>query len=127
MKLEDLIARIAGQQKRMGYTAFVEEAAENRMDYLRDTSLALIIELVEMLQHLPWKPWKPVTEQPLNMDKAESEYSDVLVFAIVIMLTINPFMNIGAVLRETLEKIDKRIEANYGKQEQKQKKNTTGE
>lgn len=119
MKLNHLIKRIKSQQDAMGYTEYIEESVENRMDYLRDISLALIIELVEMLQCLPWKPWKSIEEQRKNTDvkEASKEYSDILVFLIDILLIINPAMDLEKVMRDTLAKIDNRIRNNYGRQD----------
>lgn len=119
MRLNELIQRVKKQQDKMGYSKYTESSLENRMDYLRDLVLALNVELVEMLQNVPWKPWKPVYEQTLNSKEAEREFSDVFVFLIGICLTINPVMDLEKVLLETLEKVDKRIENNYGIQERK--------
>lgn len=117
MKLNEMVQRIKAQQDKMGYTDYINSSPAARMDYMRDITLALIVEAVEMLQELPWKPWKPMSGQPLNIKKAEEESVDVLVFLIDAMLIINPEMDLEEVLTQVLDKIDKRIANKYGKQD----------
>lgn len=116
MEIKELLTRIKAQQDSMGYTAYIEAGFENRMNYLRDLSLALVVELSEMLQNLPWKPWKAIEDQPYDLNKANGEYSDIMVFLIDIFLTLNPTLDLEAFLSATLDKIDKRITEKYGKQ-----------
>ena len=65
--MQDLIQRIARQQKDMGYKQLIDESMYNRIDYARDITLALIKETTEFLDEIPWKPWKSPEEQELNI------------------------------------------------------------
>lgn len=55
---------------------------EVRMHYVRQYSLALVVEQVELLQVLPWKPWKYNACNPGQYDKKEAtkEWCDCLIF-----------------------------------------------
>lgn len=116
LTLQQLTEKIANQQKAMGYTDYINIGPKEQMGYLRDVSLALVVEVVEMLQELPWKPWKAIEDQPLNLEKAAEESVDALVFLIDTMLIINPQIDLEDLILRVLDKIDKRIAGHYGKQ-----------
>ncbi len=83
------IAIQLGTQLTLGYGPDSFETEEDRMNYMRDTCLALNLEVAEFLQELPWKPWRPFEQQTYRPDKAADEIIDILIF------TLNLWINFG--------------------------------
>lgn len=51
-----------------------------RMHFMRQYSLALIVEQAELLQTLPWKPWKYNNQSSFDKSEALREWCDCLIF-----------------------------------------------
>ena len=117
MQIEEIVNKIKVQQDKMGYTAYINVGLKERMNYLRDISLSLIVEVVELLQELPFKPWKAIEDQPCNFAEAEKESIDIFVFLIDLMLILNPCIDLEGAITAVLQKIDSRIAERYGKQD----------
>lgn len=117
MQIEEIVNKIKAQQEKMGYTAYINVGIKERMNYLRDISLSLIVELAEVLQELPFKPWKAIEDQPCDFVKAEEESVDIFVFLVDLMLIINPCIDLEGAIMTVLQKIDSRIAEKYGKQD----------
>jgi len=117
--MQEIIKRIAEQQKTMGHTDMINQSEENRIDYIRDITLALVKETTEFLDETPWKPWKSVEEQEFNPISANCEICDIIVFAIVLHLTIDSDVPLEKVTEITLNKIDERLKTGYGHKEKK--------
>lgn len=115
--MQEIIKRIKAQQKAMGYTDFIDQSEENQVDYIRDITLALIKETTEFLDETPWKPWKKKDEQHFHRANAIHEICDIIVFAIVLHLTVDPDVPLEMVMGLTLDKIDERINNGYGQKE----------
>ena len=114
LTVNDFVDRVHALQSRMGYIDFINESLENRTDYTRDVTLALIKEATEVLDELPWKPWKPLDEQVCDGEKAAEEVTDILVFAAVLYIIIKPQESLEEKLLKTLNKISNRISTGYG-------------
>lgn len=55
--------------------------------YIKDMTLAAMVELTEILNETPWKPWKK--QQSLNPDKYLEEVADLMHFIINLCLVAN--------------------------------------
>lgn len=117
--MQEIIKRIKAQQSAMGYTEHINQSEENQIDYVRDVTLALMKEVTEFLDEVPWKPWKATDEQNFNKYNATYEIADIIIFAIVLYLTVNPDLPLEMVMGFTLDKIDERIKQGYGRKENK--------
>lgn len=116
LTVNDFINQVCSLQDKMGYLGFINESLENRLDYTRDVTLALIKEATEMLDELPWKPWKSLDEQTCNGEKAADEVTDIFVFAAVLYMIIKPQESLEERLVRTLSKINERISNGYSHQ-----------
>ena len=111
--MQEIVKRIKAQQKAMGATDIINRSLADRMQYIRNISLALVKETAEFLDEVPWKPWGNITEQHFDQSAASLEVCDIMVFAIVLHLTINPEASLEEAMERTLTKIDNRIKNNY--------------
>jgi dimeric dUTPase (all-alpha-NTP-PPase superfamily) len=57
---------------------------DQRMQSMRNSALALMIELAELVDSTPWKPWRPVKDQTFDKDNAVREAIDILFFLVSI-------------------------------------------
>lgn len=118
MRLQDIVDRIFKAQNDMGYIEKINSSIEDRMDYFRDIALALIKEVSETLDETPWKPWRNLYDQPLDKDKAALEVCDIIVFAAVMYIILEPSMPLEDSMEITLAKNEKRIKLeDYGRKE----------
>jgi dimeric dUTPase (all-alpha-NTP-PPase superfamily) len=115
MTIENLYERIKLQQEEMGYAALIDDSTPGQMDYLRDVSLATVVEIGEFLNEVPWKPWKPLTAQSFDKVKAAEEICDILVFVIVLFISLRPEESLETIMERVLSKVDKRIKAKQTK------------
>lgn len=116
--MQKIVTKIYELQERMGYIEKIMTSIEDRMDYYRDVTLALIKEAMEALDETPWKPWRGVFEQQLDRDAAAIEICDVIVFAIVLYIILEPSIALEEAMEKTLAKIENRInEEGYGRKE----------
>jgi len=86
--MKQIVATQLAYQIALGNGPDSFDGQEGRMQYIRDTCLALNIEVAEFLQELPWKPWRPAYRQPCNIDKAAEELVDVIIFALNLWITL---------------------------------------
>ena len=115
--MQKLIDHIRKQQDLMGYKQFCESSRENQSEYIRSISLALHKEVSEFLDEVPWKPWVPFEDQYLDIYAATTEICDIIVFALVLYITLDPPYSLEEVMEATLAKIDSRINNGYGRKE----------
>jgi dimeric dUTPase (all-alpha-NTP-PPase superfamily) len=77
--LEEIFKRQEFLQKKLGvYPTYMNET------YIKDMTLASIVELTEVLNETPWKPWKK--QQKIDREKYAEELADVLHFIINLCL-----------------------------------------
>lgn len=115
--MQEILKRIQAQQRAMGYTDFIEASTECRLKYIRDISLSIVVEVGEFLDEVPYKPWKRIEDQPFNEVPAALEICDIIVFAIVLYVSLNPSISLEEAMEQTLAKIDNRIKTGYGQKE----------
>lgn len=73
-------------QELMGHD-FVLMTLEERMRYLRDQALALVVEVGEALAETPFKPWATYpADAEINDDAYVGELADVFIFFLNLML-----------------------------------------
>lgn len=117
----EIVNKIYDLQCQMGYLGpdgTATQSIEDRIDYFRDITLALVKEVMEALDEVPWKPWRSIFEQSLNTKKAVYEICDILVFTIVLYLILESPISLEEAMGQTLAKIEKRIkEEGYGRKE----------
>ena len=84
--MHKIIDKIRQHQGAIGKYPLPKEA---QIPYVRDLSLALVVELSEMLRELPWKPWAqakgPSFEQRVL---ALEELTDVFIFAFALAVAL---------------------------------------
>lgn len=64
-------------------------SGQGTMNLVRDLTLAVHTELSEMLSELPWKPWKKGEAKPYEIEKAQKELIDALIFLLEIWCILN--------------------------------------
>jgi hypothetical protein len=64
-------------QKKLGYD-FLRMDDDERIQYIKDNTLAMIDEIMETLHEIPWKPWKK--NQVLNKEAYRKELVDLFHF-----------------------------------------------
>lgn len=81
------LLRAQGQlQELMGHD-FETMTREERMRYLRDQALALIVEVGEALAETPFKPWATYpADAEINDDAYVKELADVFIFFLNLLL-----------------------------------------
>ncbi|MBU2249357.1 MAG: dUTP diphosphatase, partial [Gammaproteobacteria bacterium] len=87
---------------------------EERMNAIRDKSLALYQEVAELVDSFPWKPWRSIEDQPWSNSNAIEEIVDCFFFLGEIMeaADIDP-ENLSIVFNEKLAENYDRIKRGY--------------
>jgi hypothetical protein len=89
-----MLAKILDQQIKhqtlLGVAPEKFTSAEAKLQYIRNTCLALHKECSEFLDELPWKPWVALEDQQYNQSAAAEEIVDIIIFA------LNLWIHIGA-------------------------------
>jgi len=99
----------------MGYFQQTQDSKTFKWSYIRDISLALSVEVSEFLQELPWKPWSHNEDASYDEIKAAKEICDIIVFALVLWITLDPKADIDEMMESTFKKVEDRIkDLNYG-------------
>jgi hypothetical protein len=75
-----LVGLIKDQVRHQDLLGYSKLNAEERIEYIRELSLGLNIELVEFLQEMPWKPWRKIEDQHSDPVSAADELGDVFIF-----------------------------------------------
>jgi hypothetical protein len=85
---DDRLARMFRRQQSLQFQlGQVWDTEEQRMEYVRTQTLALITELSEMLQEVGWKPW--ATSRHINTTPALGELRDAWQFLMNLMSAIS--------------------------------------
>ena len=69
--------------KALGYNRPLDTLSQ-RMQSMRNSSLALMMELAELIDSTPWKPWRDVVDQEFDKDNATREVVDIIFFLVSI-------------------------------------------
>ena len=90
------------------------DTLDQRMQSMRNSSLALMMELAELVNSTPWKPW--ANNQELDIDNAKREVIDIIFF----LVSICEQLEISAVeledkFTEVLVNNYKRLDNGYSK------------
>jgi hypothetical protein len=83
LTLAKIIEEIKDYQKAMGYE-YAEMSSDERMQTLRNYSVALMMEQAELLDEVSWKPWRTYESQvpEPNMSNVAREWVDMLFFLV---------------------------------------------
>lgn len=76
---QDMLHRIFEKQKQLQRKLGTYPKPFNEQ-YIKDMTLAAIVELTEILNETPWKPWKK--NQELNSQRYKEEIADLMHFVI---------------------------------------------
>jgi len=79
MAFQDVFAKIKEYHDALGQQRHYD-TEEQRMQSVRNLSLAAIIEMVEMIDSLPWKPWREIDKQSRDIENFKREVIDVIFF-----------------------------------------------
>lgn len=106
MEFELIFNRIKNYHEELGHNV-VDGYMEQRMQSMRNSALALVIELAELINSTPWKPWRKIKDQIFDKDNAIREIVDIIFFLVSICeeLHITP--------QEIEEKFLQVLENNY--------------
>jgi len=107
--------------KRLGYD-FTEVSLEERMNAIRNISLALNQEVAELIDSFPWKPWRKIKDQVWDTENAKEEIIDIFFFLGEIMEAawIDP-KSLERVFYKKLNKNYDRIKRNYNNKPEERK------
>lgn len=83
LTLAKMIEGIKEYQKEMGYDYYKMSHLE-KMQALRNYTVALMMEQAELLDEVSWKPWRTIESQKPNPDKnaVAREWVDMLFFLV---------------------------------------------
>ena len=85
-KLNEIFALQKSFQESLGYD-FDAMKHEERVEYIKWNTLAMIDEIMEGLRETPWKPWKK--QQTFEYTKIKEELVDLLHFFVNGCLIVN--------------------------------------
>lgn len=115
--LREIIEQIQAYQLKMGYDYEVL-TDEERMQALRDYTVALMMEQSEMLEEVSWKPWRDYDKQKPNpkIRKVALEWVDCLIFLVdqSLCLRLDPDTILWA-FETKLKAINERTTSGYSK------------
>ena len=83
MNFEFMFNQIEEYHKILGHSRSFD-TMEQRMQSLRNGSLALMMELAELVDSIPWKPWREIADQTFDKDNATREIVDIIFFLVQI-------------------------------------------
>lgn len=103
-----IISEIIQYQKAMGYD-FSSMSPEEKLQALRDYTVALMMEQAEMLEEVSWKPWRTIESQKPNPNirKVALEWVDNLFFL------VNQSGCLGLTPDDILLAFETKLAANY--------------
>jgi dimeric dUTPase (all-alpha-NTP-PPase superfamily) len=81
-------------------TAIGQNPPADRMQYIRDLTLATHVELAEFIQELPWKPWKNNKHYDLNA--ASDELADIFIFTFDLWLALGTSRDLEYTVRNKI-------------------------
>jgi len=77
--LTEMFQQMKDYHIKLGYD-FANATIDERMNAIRDKSLALNQEVAELVDSFPWKPWRSINSQPWDTVNAMEEIVDILFF-----------------------------------------------
>ena len=83
MIFSQMFTMIEDYHKLLGHTK-PRAPLDRRMNSVRSSSLALIMEIAELVDSLPWKPWRSLEDQNYNIDNVKREMIDIIFFLVAI-------------------------------------------
>ncbi len=121
MEISNMFDWIKVYHKRLGYD-FTEVSLEERMNAIRNISLALNQEVAELIDSFPWKPWRKIKDQVWDTENAKEEIIDIFFFLGEIMEAawIDP-KSLERVFYKKLNKNYDRIKRNYNNKPEERK------
>jgi len=83
MNFDMMFRQIEEYHKQLGHNRPFD-SMEQRMQSMRNSSLALIMELAELVDSTPWKSWRSIANQTFDKDNATREVVDIIFFLVSI-------------------------------------------
>jgi len=76
-------------QKQKDFQVYLKKCEDasfllNNIDFIKEQSMALIVEVTEALNEIPWKTWKK--DQQLNLPAFHEELADIQLFLINLVI-----------------------------------------
>lgn len=79
MEFEAMMKQIESYHGALGQRRAYDTPLQ-KMQSVRNLSLALMMELAELVDSLPWKPWREIEDQPFDIDNVKREMIDIIFF-----------------------------------------------
>lgn len=83
MNFDMMFKQIEEYHKKLGHNRPFD-SMEQRMQSMRNSSLALMMELAELIDSTPWKSWRNIADQTFDKDNAIREVVDIIFFLVSI-------------------------------------------
>jgi len=83
MHFKVIFTQIEKYHKELGHNRPFD-SMEQRMQSMRNSSLALMMELAELIDSTPWKSWRNIADQTFDKDNAIREVVDIIFFLVSI-------------------------------------------
>lgn len=83
MKIRTMFQLIEDYHKHLGHNRPFDTMPQ-RMQSMRNSALALMMELAELIDSTPWKPWRNIADQEFDKDNAVREVVDIVFFLVSI-------------------------------------------
>ena len=108
MELSEMFKHIKKYHEVLGYN-FENATFEERINAIRNISLALNQEVAELVDSFPWKPWRKIEDQTYDIRNAMEEIIDIFFFLGEIMEAahINPVFLKETFHRKLMENYDR--------------------
>lgn len=113
LDIENMFRSIKYFHINLGYD-FSKFSDKEKMQAIRNTSLALYQEVGELVNSFSWKPWRNIEDQPQDLENAKREIIDCFFFigGIMEIANINP-QELVTKFKEVLKNNYSRIENGY--------------
>lgn len=103
--MDELLKLIKTHQIEIG-----QHPPKNRIEYIRNLTLAAHVELTEFLNELPWKPWKEYPDNFTDTEAASEELADVFIFLLDLWLALGTTEDLEFIISRKIKKNIKRLD-----------------
>jgi len=115
MKVATMFKLIEDYHKHLGHNRPFD-TLEQRMQSMRNSSLALMMELAELVDSVPWKPWRSARNQTFDKNNATREAVDIIFFLVSICEELHiTSEDLELKFHEVLKNNYKRLDNGYSK------------
>lgn len=83
MDFKVMFRAIKSYHEELGHN-MADGSLDQRMQSMRNSALALVMELSELVDSTPWKSWRKIEDQTFDKDNATREVIDIIFFLVSI-------------------------------------------